>query len=140
MGILVKRSVRVKVVMTDEFKTRRTRELRAAIAKLDVIRKRLEFELARVSKASGGETSSVAERLRVELRNNERARTALAKDLETIETLELGAEYERGLIEGLVEINVGDDFSKLASCEIVVKDDKVIEIREGPWTDPNAIS
>jgi len=140
MGILVKRSVRVKVVVTEEFKARRTAELRAAVAKLDAVRKRLEFELMTVSKAAGGETSPIAERLRAGLRNNERARNALAKDLETIEKLELGAEYERGLIEGLVEINVGDDFSKIASCEIVVKDDKVIEIREGQWTDPSATS
>lgn len=140
MGILVKRSVRVKVVVTEEFKARRTAELRAAVAKLDAVRKRLEFELMTVSKAAGGETSPIAERLRAGLRNNERARNALAKDLETIEKLELGAEYERGLIEGLVEIGVGDDFSKIASCEIVVKDDKVIEIREGQWTDPSATS
>lgn len=140
MGVLVKRSVRVKIVVTEEFRARRTAELRAAAAKLDAVRKRLEFELATVSKSVGGETLPVAERLRAGLHNNERARTALAKELETVEKLELGAEYERGLIEGLVEINVGDDFSKLASCEIVVKDDRVIEIREGPWTDPSATS
>lgn len=132
MGIVVKRPVRVMVVATHEYKERRTLEIRAALAKLDAVRKRIatQLESARES-GEAGAGKQIAQRLSVELGRNEQARAALAGELEKISSLETGAEYERGTLEGSVEVEVGDDFSKLGECEIVVKDNIIVEIRDG---------
>jgi hypothetical protein len=43
----------------------------------------------------------------------------------------LGTEFPRGTIEGVVDINQGDDlFKKLGGSQIVVKDGIVVEVRE----------
>ncbi|MGC8861954.1 MAG: YlqD family protein [Armatimonadota bacterium] len=134
MGIIIKRAVRVKVVVTEEFKARRSAEVRASMARLDEVAKRLEFELESLSRRSDkgeDEKASIAERLRRAGRRNQQARAALARELETLQAVELGTEYDRGVLEGLVEVDVGDDFSRLAACEIVVRDDRIIDIREG---------
>lgn len=136
MGILVKRSVRVRVIVTDDFRARRTTEIRTALAKLDAVRKRIEFELESATKRPGA-GDALAERLRTGLRNNERARSALGAELDKLAALETGSEYDRGTLDGLVEVEVGDDFAKIASCDIVVKDDKIVEVREGQWPQPN---
>ena len=134
MGITIKRAVRVKVVVTEEFKAQRSAEILASMAKLDEVRKRLGFELESAArrKEGGAETpAEVAERLRAELRRNEQTRVLLRSRLEQLSSLEIGSEFDHGRLAGQVEVNVGDDFSKLASCEIVVKDDRIIEIRDG---------
>lgn len=133
-GILVKRSVRVKVIVTEQFRARRLEELRAGLANLDTAKQRIEFELRSAEKRSGSQPQSAAalvERLRTGLRNNERAAGALSDELERVSAAEIGSEYDRGTIEGMIEVNVGDDLSRITSCEIVVEDGRIVEIRDG---------
>lgn len=73
----------------------------------------------------------VRERLSAELRKTQDARAAIDRELEKVSSLEVGSEFDRGVLEGEVELNVGDDFSKVGVCEILIKDDKVEEIRDG---------
>jgi len=134
MGITIKRAVRVKVVVTEEFKAQRSAEIRASMARLDEVGKRLDFELDSLPKRadrSPEEKARIGERLRQARRKDEQARAALTRELETVGSLDIGTEYDRGALQGQVEVQVGDDFSKLASCEIVVKDDRIVEIRDG---------
>jgi hypothetical protein len=137
MGITIKRPVPVKVVVTEEFKARRSGEIRTALAKLDVVGKQLA---ARVEAVETGPESVLVERLRAEQRRNEGARLGLRRELEKISSLEPGAEYVWGAVEGIFEVEVGDDFSKLGAREIVVKDDKIIEIRDSLCPEPSETS
>jgi len=133
MAITVKRAVRVKVIVTEEFKEHRAAEVRAAIAGLDAVKKRLDFELDSAAKRahpSAEAAEAFKEQLRAGQRKNERTRAALARELGSVESLEIGAEYDRGVLEGLVEVEVGDDFARIGSCEIIVRDDKIVEIRD----------
>ena len=132
MGIIVKRPVRVKVIVTEGFKIRRAAEIRAAVSKLDAIAKRIDSQMEKTAPVSehGPDGAGVSERLRIEKRRNQRARAALARELEAVSSFDLGAEYDRGTLEGTVEVELGDDFSKLGACEIVIKDDKIVEIRD----------
>lgn len=127
MGILVKRPVRVKVVVTEGFKARRTAEIRTALAKLGVVGRQLN---ARIESTRDKPESPIAAGLGAQKQRNEQAYLALKRELENISGLETGSEYDWGALEGTVEVDVGDDFSKLGACEVVVKDDKIIEIRD----------
>ena len=128
MGIVIKRPVRLRVVVTDEFKARRAGEIRMGLAKLDVVAKQLAV---RIEAADGKPENALTERLRAERMRNEQTRAALKRELENVAGLHLGSEYDWGTLEGTVEVEVGDEFSKLGACEVVVKDDKIIEIRDG---------
>ncbi|MCE5323373.1 YlqD family protein [bacterium] len=126
MGIVIKRPVRVKVIVTEQFKEHRLAEMRAAQLRLEEVSKRLGAQLE-----SASVPESIMERLRAEQRKSDEAKAALIREMSKVSSLEIGSEYERGVLEGDVEIEVGDDFSKVSSCEIVIKDEKVVEIRSG---------
>jgi phenylalanyl-tRNA synthetase beta subunit len=126
MGIVIKRPVRVKVVVTEQFKEHRLAEMRAAQLRLEEVSRRLGAQIE-----SEAAPEDILERLRAEQHKTGEAKTALVREMSRISSLEMGSEYERGVLEGDVEIEVGDDFSKVSSCEIVVKDEKVVEIRGG---------
>lgn len=128
MAITIKRPVRVRIVVTSEFRTRRIGELKTALAKLDIVRKQLA---ARIQAGEGKLESALVERFRSEQQRNEQTRAALKREFERVTGLEDGAEYDWGALEGTAQVEVGDDFSKLGACEIIVKDDKIIEIRDG---------
>lgn len=140
MGIVVKRPVRITVIVTEQFKVRRAAEIRAALAKLDSVGKRLAFQLDSVGARRQESSVPVEDRLRAEQRRNEQAKVALKHELERISGLEMESEYSWGALEGTVEVDVGDDFSKLGACEVVVKDDKIIEIRDGLCPEVSEIS
>lgn len=139
MGIIVKRSVRVKVIVTEQFKVRRSAEIRAAVGKLEAVGKSIDVQIARAS-VRPESAGAILERLRAEQRRNEQARSALLGELERTSSLGISSEYDRGALEGTVEVNVGDDFSRLGACEIVVKDDKIVEIRDGTWPETHETS
>lgn len=125
MSITIKRPVRVKVVVTEEHRAQRVGEIRTALAKLDVVGKQLA---SRAEAAGSGDV--LVERLRAEQHRNEGARLALRRELDKISGLEVGSEYEYATIEGMAELEVGDDFRNLGACEIVVRDSRIIEIRD----------
>lgn len=125
MGITVKRPVLVKVIVTEDYKARRIAEVRAALAKLDVVGKQLS------ARAASESDVALLERLGAEQQRNEGARIALRRELEKMSGLALGSEYDLTTLEGSVELNIGDDFLNLGPSEVVVKDSRIIEIRDG---------
>ncbi|MCE5199287.1 MAG: YlqD family protein [Armatimonadota bacterium] len=134
MGIIVKRPIRVKVVVTEQFKAARTAEIRGALGKLDEAGKRVAVQLesiARRNEVAGQEADSIRERLRAEQRKTESTHRVLLRELDRISSASIGDEYEQGVLEGEVELEVGDDFSRVSTCEIVVTDGKISEIRDG---------
>jgi hypothetical protein len=129
MGVIVKRAIRVKAVITEQFKARRLADLQAALSRLEADGAALK---ARIAALRGVENpGSRLERLEQALRRHERAYADAAAELQNVTSLQIGDEYDRGVLEGFVEVNVGDDFARLVDCEIVVEDDKVVEIRDG---------
>lgn len=125
MGIFVKRPVRVKVVITESFRRGRTAEISTALARLDVVGRQLAVRL------ETGPDSVVRDQIDDQVRRNEQAKSALKRELESIAALREGAEYVQGVLEGTVEIDVGDDFARLGACEMIVKDGVIVEIRDG---------
>ena len=69
--------------------------------------------------------------IEAEKRRQEAIIQDLRKQAEEAEKLELGAEFPRGTLEGVVDIKEGDDlFNKLSASQIVIKDGIVLEVRE----------
>jgi hypothetical protein len=78
-------------------------------------------------------TQAMAARRQIEAekRRHEALRQDIVRQLQEAEKLEIGAEFERGTVEGSVEVGEGDDLlKKLGGTEIVIKDGVIIEVRE----------
>lgn len=123
----------VRVIVTESFKTRRAAQLRAAVARLEAVGRQLDEQLRRAKGAPKG----VAERLDAERRRNEATRHAVAQELQNLPSLQIGEEYPGGTLDGFVEVNVGDSAARLGVCEIVIKDDVIVDIRESRCLEPN---
>ena len=87
MSVSVIRPVHVKVIVTEQFKTRRSAQIKTALSKLEAMGKRLDYQLDRLP-AQTEQGGAVLERLRAEKRRNEQARTALVRELDKVCSLE----------------------------------------------------
>ena len=116
-NLTVRRPVALQVIVTEEFKKELAEELQEAA---DAAGRRLE------------QIDYQARHLLAELqRQNLNQAMAARQQIEEVGKLELGAEFPRGTLEGVVDIKDGDNlFAKLGQTAIVVKDGVVVEIRE----------
>jgi len=133
--MLLKRAVVLTVVVTENYKKRISDELRQAMERVDANRGQIQFQLDRyvneVAKSDLKQAAQIREKLNEEKARLTDLRSALDGRMREVEKLEIGNEYRRGEIEGLVDINIGDNlYQKLAGTEVIVKDGIIIEIRE----------
>lgn len=135
-SIQLKRSVSVKVVMTAAFREQLIGEARETI-------KRIEDNLDAVESAAGAhimalqtrnpqEASEARGQLEGEKARLIRLRNELDWRIREVEGVVDGAELPFRVLEGVTTVAVGDDFlRKMSEAEIVLKDWKVVEIRQG---------
>jgi len=134
-SITLKRSVAVQVIVTEGFKQELIAELREAAEATQRRIDQIEFQgrqvLADLQRTDLTQAMSVRRQIETEKRRHEALRQDILRQLQEAERLELDAEFQRGALEGLVEVRAGDDLAKkLAGAEIVIKDGIIIETRE----------
>jgi len=136
-GLSIRRSIEVVVIVTEQFKQELRAELQLAaeeaqrrIEQMEVQSRRLLADLQRtdITQAMNARRQVEAER-----RRGDAIKQDIQRQIEETEKLEIGSEYPRGTLEGVVEVNVGDNlFKRLTGAQVVVKDGEIIEIREAP--------
>jgi len=134
-SITVKRSIAIQVVVTESFKEELKAELREAADAAQRRMEQIEFQsrrfLADLQRTDLTQAMGARRQIEVEKRRYEALRQDLLRQLEEAEKLELGSEYPRGTVEGMVEVREGDDLvKKVSGAEIVIKDGIVVEVRE----------
>jgi hypothetical protein len=134
-SISVKRSIGVQVIVTEEFKQELKQELQEAAEETQRRIDRMEFHsrrvLADLQAADLTQAMTARRQIETEKRRHESLKQDLTRQIEEVEKLDLGSEYPRGTIEGVVELSEGDNlFEKLTGSQIVVKDGLVVEVRE----------
>jgi hypothetical protein len=134
-SIAVKRSIGVQVIVTEQFREELKQELQDAAEETQRRIDRMEFHSRRVlaDLQATDLTQAMAARRQIEAekRRHETLKQDISRQIEEVEKLDLGDEYPRGTIEGVVELSEGDNlFEKLSGSQIVVKDGVVIEVRE----------
>jgi hypothetical protein len=131
----LKRDVSLKVIVTEEFKNSYKEELKKAADEISAAQQQMQFRVdqvvADVAKTNLERAGELRRQFDVERQRQDRAKAEIMVEMQKAERLELDSEFERGTLEGLVEVNVGDDLqSRLGGAQIVIKDGKVVEIRE----------
>ncbi|MCX5974174.1 MAG: hypothetical protein NTU59_05815 [Coprothermobacterota bacterium] len=132
--MLLKQSVLVKAIITEDFRTELLSKLRGAIGEIDLSVQQLENQgqryLLGIDRSNIQQMLAVRQEIEEEKKKQELLKSQLNEKIKEVESLPAGVEYAQGNLEGLVEVNLGDDLtSKITHQEIVIRDGIIIEIR-----------
>jgi actin-like ATPase involved in cell morphogenesis len=134
-GVTVRRSIEVIAIVTEQFKQELKAELQLAAEEaqrrteqMDVQGRRLLADLQRTDLT---QAMSARRQIEAERRRADAVKQDIQRQLEEADKLEIGSEYPRGTLEGVTELNEGDDLiKKLTGTQILVKDGVIVGIRE----------
>ncbi len=132
--MIVRRKVVVKAIMTPTLRAEMLANYDALIAQTKKEIELLEKELRKIlflpESQLGAEGLRVKALLEAEKREKEKVLKEFEKSKEEIKSKPDGEEVLYSIMEGFVDIKVGDDlFKKLEGAEIVIKDGEVVELR-----------
>ncbi|MBM3474919.1 MAG: hypothetical protein FJX75_16780 [Armatimonadetes bacterium] len=133
-SVTIKRSVLLKAVVTERLKAEVTAELQEAadeiarrIEELDTAGRRYITDLQRTDLQRA---MALRTQVETEKKRQQEVREGLLARREAVGKWEMGDEVVRGTIEGVVEVNEGDNLAVLlGGTEVVVEDDIVKAIR-----------
>jgi hypothetical protein len=134
MGMILKRQVVLKAIVTEKLKENLMAEVQEAMGEVTDAQDELDRQSRRVmlelQRTDLNRAMAFRQQLDLEKKKQEDVKKDLQERLAEYQALELGTEFVRGLLEGTVEIQKDDNLvEKLGRAEIVVKDDIVQEIR-----------
>lgn len=134
-SVTVKRSIGVQVVVTEAFREELKAELQSAADEAQRRVEQIELQsrrvLADLQRTDLTQAMNARRQIEAEVRRHEAVKQDILRQIEETEKLELGSEYSRGTLEGVVELTEGDDLlKKLSGSQVVIKDGVVVEVRE----------
>ena len=133
-SIDLKRPVMLKVIMTPEFRKQMVDEANTTISRLDdnltAIEKEGEVQLSQLGESDPEKAAEMKEQMGADKDQLFQMKAELAWKVKEIENVEDGAELPFRILEGSVQVKVGDDIlNKMSKTEVVIKDWTVVEIR-----------
>ncbi|MHB9096158.1 MAG: YlqD family protein [Eubacteriales bacterium] len=132
-GLTIKRQVLVRVKVTEDFKKKMASEVQEAVKKLDAELQQLDFQVKRMAaeleKKNPAGIPAAKQHVENEKQKRVQAKAKLTEQLKNIGKMAIGAEVVQGTLESMTQINVGDDWNDIMGVEVVVCDNKIIEIR-----------
>ncbi len=134
-SITVKRSIGVRVIVSEEFKAELKSELQEAATetqrRIDQMEMHSRRLLADLQKTDLSQAMQARKQIEAERQRHDALKQDIQRQLQEVDKLEIGSEYPRGTVEGVVELHQGDDLvQKLSGSQIVVKDGIIVELRE----------
>jgi len=133
-SLTIKRSIAVIAIVTEKFKEELIAELREAAdttqRKIDQMEFQARRYLADVQKTDHNRALPGRQQIEAEKQKHEALKKEFLGKITEIDGLELGTEYPRGTLEGVVDLQEGDNLEdKLGKAELVIKDGIITEVR-----------
>lgn len=133
MSTLVKCNVVVKVVMTEEFRQRTLKEMEELLEKVKEAQQRIDFQsrvyLADLQKVDLQKAAAFRRQWEEEREEREAFRREVEERIERLRSIPEGEEFIFTTLEAYVEAKENEPLPIFSPPQIIVKDDKVIEIR-----------
>ena len=135
MGVVIKRNVILRSIVTKQLKEQLKEELQRNIDEIDQQIRQIDFRtqpyITELQRSNIQQAMAVRGQIEQEKERQRSVREALLERMKQVEELELGEEVIRGTLESQVEVEEGDNLTEvLGGQEIVTKDDVVVEIRQ----------
>lgn len=132
--MLVTRPVKLKVIVTEEFKKEMETELQSAMERVNQNSQRLQFQMdayvPELAKTDMNQAIQVRRALEAERQKFDDVKKEITQRIEESRKLDIDSEFERGELQSLVELKAGDSFDvRMVEAEIIVKDGKIMELR-----------
>jgi hypothetical protein len=140
-GLLLKRPIGVKVIVTTRWKEEVQQQLQAQITNLDNQMQQLEMQgqraIAEIQKQSikppGPQVTQQIENIQLQVNQKKsemlQQKNQLLQQFQQVQLLELEQEVAQGQMESFFTLEKGDNLVKKLNVEIVVRDGVVEEIR-----------
>lgn len=131
--LTIKTEIPVIVIVTENFKQKLAFSLQEQLREIDLEIQQLEFTSRRTLMEAErlGQSVEVQKRLEETQKKIVDMKQKVLTQLKQVAKLQPGDEIVQGKTEGIVEIGVGDNWLETQSLKIVIKDDRVVEIRRG---------
>ncbi len=135
MGVVIKRNVILRSIVTEQLKKQLKEELQRNIDEIDQQIRQIDFRtqpyITELQRSNIQQAMAVRGQIEQEKERQRSVREALLGRMKQVEELELGEEVIRGTLESQMEVEEGDNLAEvLGGREIVTKDDVVVEIRQ----------
>ncbi|MHB2021624.1 MAG: YlqD family protein [Candidatus Xenobia bacterium] len=135
MSIELKRQVVVKAIVTDGFRDGMIAEATDAIrnieSNLNAMQQNVSQQISSLATTSIEAAAQLKQQMEAEKDRLVKMRGELEWRIKEVQNVPNGAEMPFRVFEGTVSLAVGDDFAKtMSQAEIIIKDWKVIEIRQ----------
>jgi hypothetical protein len=132
--MILRRQVVFKAIVTEQLKETLIAEVREAMDEVDEAQNELDRQSRRVmlelQRTDLNRAMAFRQQLDLEKRKQDDVKKDLQDRLAEYQSLELNTEFVRGVLEGIVDLQVGENLvDKLTHAEVVVKDDIVQEFR-----------
>jgi hypothetical protein len=133
--MILNRQVVLKAVVTPKLKESLIAEVQEAIGRVNETQDQLEVQSRRVmlelQRTDLNRAMAFRQQLDAEKRKHSDLKEELDERMQEYQGLEMGSEFVRGVLEGTVEVNAGDNLrEKLGQAEILTEDDVIKEIRD----------
>ena len=135
MGVIVKRTVVLRAIVTDQLKQELDEELQRGIDEIDQRVRELDFRtqpyITDLQRTNIQQAMAIRKQVEAEKQRHQQLRNTLQERKQQLQELKDGDEVVRGTLESDVEVNEGDNLAELlGGVEILTKDEKVLEIRQ----------
>lgn len=131
----IRRPITVKAIVTDGLKDSLVQELQQALSTLELELQQLDFQskklLSDFAKQGPEQLDAIKQRLEAERQKRAQARQELLQKIQVVAALELGQEVVHSTVEAAWTVQIGQRWTQIQGAEIVLKDDIVVEIRQG---------
>ena len=133
--MIVNRQIVLKAIVTPRLKESLIAEVQEAIERVNETQDQLEVQSRRVmlelQRTDLNRAMAFRQQLDTEKRKHSDLKEELDERLKEYQALEMGTEFVRGVIEGQVDVQVGDNLmNKMSRAEILTEDDIIREIRD----------
>jgi hypothetical protein len=135
MSITLKRQVIWRAVVTPQLREELAEELQSAADEIDEKVQQIDFQtkayITNLQRADLAQALEIRKQVEAEKKRQTDQRDQILKQKEQIAQLPDEQEIIRGVLEGTVDVELGDDLTKaLAGYELVTRDGKIVEVRE----------
>jgi hypothetical protein len=135
MGVIIKRNVILRAIVTPALRADILAELDRGVEDVEARVQQIDFQtkpyLTELQRTNLQQAIQVRKQIEAEKQKHEDLKAALEERKAQVKSLRDGDEIIRGTLESWVEVDEGDDLGEiLAGTELVVKDDRVVEIRK----------
>lgn len=131
--LTIRRPVTVKIRVTEKFKMLAAAEVQEGVKKLDIELQQLDFHgkrmLGELEKQNPSGISAAKQHLAAQRQKRLDSKAQMLGKLKEIGKWSIGQEIVQGTLETITELKVGDIWSEVFGSEVVLCDDRVVEIR-----------